>query len=98
MPSLIKEINRLISKGMYVFLFDICNGFLKTDILKTSILLEGNLKTCTTFKEQKGTKYILGNVYFGIIVFSCLSSTKLCLRYFLMCFDREITGFYQSSL
>ena len=40
MPSLTKEINRLISKEMYVFLFDIFNGFLKTDVLKTSILLE----------------------------------------------------------
>ena len=37
---LVKEINRLISKGMYVFVFDISNGFLKTGILKTSILSE----------------------------------------------------------
>ena len=37
---LVKEINRLISKGMYVLVFDISNGFLKTDILKTSILSE----------------------------------------------------------
>ena len=28
MSSLIKEINRLISKGMYVLLFDIFNGCL----------------------------------------------------------------------
>ena len=28
MPSLVKEINRLISKGMYVFLFDVFNGCL----------------------------------------------------------------------
>ena len=40
MPSLIKEINRLTSKGKYVLLFDIYNRFLKTDILKTLILLE----------------------------------------------------------
>ena len=40
MSSLIKEINRLISKGMYVLLLDIFNGFLKSDVLKTSILSE----------------------------------------------------------
>ena len=28
MSSLIKEINRLISEGMYVLLFDVFNGFL----------------------------------------------------------------------
>ena len=56
------------------------------------------MKKCTSFEEQKGTRYIRGNVYFGIIVFSCLSSTKPCLRFLLICFDREIKGFYQSSL
>ena len=35
-----------------------------------------SLKKCTSFEEQKGTRYIRGKVYFGIIVFSCLSSTK----------------------
>ena len=48
--------------------------------------------------EQKGTRYIWGNVYFGIIVFSCLSSTQPCLRFLLICFGREIKGFNQSSL
>ena len=57
-----------------------------------------NLKKCTSFEEQKGTRYIRGNVYFGIIVFSCLSSTKPCLRFLLICFARDIKGFYQSSL
>ena len=56
------------------------------------------MKKCTTFEKQKGTRYIRGNVYFGIIVFSCLSPTKACLRFLLICFDREIKGFYQSSL
>ena len=28
MPSLVKEINRLISKGVYVLLFDVFNGCL----------------------------------------------------------------------
>ena len=65
---------------------------------KLQFYREENLKKCTTFEEQKGTRYIRGNVYFGIIVFSCLSSTKPCLRFLLICFAREIKGFYQSSL
>ena len=56
------------------------------------------MKRCTSFEEQRGTRYIRENVYFGIIVFSCLSSTKPCLRFLLICFAREIKGFYQSSL
>ena len=35
---------------------------------------------------------------FGIIVFSCLSSTKPCLRLLFIHFALEIKGFYQSSL
>ena len=68
----------------------------KTDVLKTC--RKENLRKCTSFEEQKDTRYIRGNVYFGIIVFSCLSSTKSCLRFLLICFAREIKGFYQSSL
>ena len=56
------------------------------------------MKKCTSFEEQKGTRYIPGNVYFGIIVFSCLSPTKRCLRFLLISFAQEIKGFYQSSL
>ena len=56
------------------------------------------MKKCTSFEEQKGTRYIRENVYFGIIIFSCLSSTKPCLRFLLNCFAWEIKGFYQSSL
>ena len=48
----------------------------KTDVLKTLISSEKDLKKCTAFEEQNGTRYIRGNVYFGIIVFSCLLSTK----------------------
>ena len=51
-----------------------------------------------SFEEQKSTRYIRGNVYFGIIVFNCLSSTKPCLIFILIWFAREIKGFYQSSL
>ena len=49
---------------------------------------------CTSFEEQKGTRYIPEKVYFGIIIFSCLSPTKFILN----CFVREIKIFYQSSL
>ena len=56
-----------------------------------------NLKKCTNFEEQKGTSYIWGNVYVGIIIFCCLLSTKPCLRFRLNCFVWEVKGFYQSS-
>ena len=55
-------------------------------------------KICTSFEEQKGTKYIWENVYFDITIFSCLSSTKPCLRFLLNRFVREIKSFCQSSL
>ena len=56
------------------------------------------MKKCTSFDEQRGTSHIRENFYFGIIVFSCLSSTNPCLRFLLICFAREIKGFYQSLL
>ena len=57
-----------------------------------------NLKKCCSFEEQKGTRYIWGNVYCGIIALSCLLSTKLCLRFLLTYFVWQIKIFYQSSL
>ena len=96
--SSLKETNWLINKGMCVLLLDAFKNLLlrKTDVLK--ICQKENLKKCRSFEEQKGTRYIRENVYFGIIIFSCLSSTKPCLRFLLNCFVREIKGFYQSSL
>ena len=55
-------------------------------------------RNALSFEEQRDTRYIWGNIYFGTIFFSCLSSTKPCLRFILICFAREIKGFYQSSL
>ena len=55
------------------------------------------MKKCTSFEEQKGTRYIRGNLYFGIIIFNCLLSTRPCLRFLLICFVREVKIFYQSS-
>ena len=53
---------------------------------KLRLSLKQNFKKCTRFEEQKSTRYIRGNVHLGIIVFSCLSYTKPCLRVFLICF------------
>ena len=64
---------------------------------KTRFSRKENLKKCTRFEEQKGTRYIWGNVYFDIIIFSSLSSTKPCLEFLLICFAREIKGFSQVS-
>ena len=88
MSSLIKEITSYVKHLL----------LRKTDVLKTLVSRKENLKECTTFEEQKGTRLIWGNVYIGIIVFSCLSSAKACLRSLLICFHREIKGFHQSSL
>ena len=111
--SLFKEINRLIRKGIYVLLFDtfnLCSSFSsikevnrfvkhlllrKTDVLKTSILSEKKFEEKHFLGRAK--RYIRGNVYFGII-FSWLSSIKLCLRFLLICFDWEIKGLYQTFL
>ena len=89
--SSIKEINRLIWKGMSNIYY-----WEKLTFSKLRFSRKENLKKCTNFEEQKGTRYIWGNVYIGINVFSCLSSIKPCLRSFLNCFVWEIKGFYQS--
>ena len=44
---------------------------------KLRFSLKENMKKCTSFAEQRCTRYIWEDVYFGIIVFSCLSSTKV---------------------
>ena len=48
----------------------------KTDALKLRFSRKENLKKCTNFEGQQGTSYIRGNIYIGIITFSCLSSTN----------------------
>ena len=85
---------------MCVLLFDVFKHLLlrKNDALKTCRKSKLLRKKFVRNEEQKGTKYIRENVYFGIIIFSCLSSTKPCLRFLLNCFVWEIKGFYQSSL
>ena len=71
--------------------------------MKKWISRKENLRQCTSFEEQNSGRYIRENVYFGTIIFSCLSSTKPCLRFLLNCIVLEIIrvpgkGFYQSSL
>ena len=96
--SSIKKTNKV----MCVLLCDVFRYLLltKIDVLKSfkksKFLGKKHLKKCTSFEEQKGARYIREN--FGIIIFSCYSSTKPCLRFLLNCFVREIKGFYQSSL
>ena len=65
---------------------------------KTWFCRKEKFKKCTSFERQKGTRYIRGNVYVGIIFLSCVSSTKSCLRFSLDCFAREKKGFYNSCL
>ena len=85
---------------MCVLLFGVFKHLLQeiTDVLKTcrkiKFLRKKNFKKFTHFEEQKGTRYTNGNVYFGIIAFGCLSSTKTCLRLFLVFFARDIRHFY----
>ena len=90
LSSSIKEINELI-KGMSNIYY------LEKLLSKLRFSRKENLKKCTKFEEQKCTRYIWGNVYIGITVFSYLSSAKPCLRFLLNCFLGEIKGFYQSS-
>ena len=88
----VKETNRLIWKGMSnVYYWE------KLTFSKLRFSRKENLKKCINFEDQKGTRYIQGNVYICIMVFSYLSSTKPYLRFLLNCFLREIKGFYQSS-
>ena len=53
--------------------------------LKTLFSRKENLRECTSFEEQKGTRHIWGNVYFDIIVFSNLFSTKPYFELLLIC-------------
>ena len=77
--SSVKEISRLINKGMSNIYY-----WEKLTFSETSIFPEKK------FEEQKVITYVWEEVYFGIIVFSCLSSTKPCIRFLLICFTREI--------
>ena len=87
---------------MCVLLFDVFKHLLKNrcsqSLSEKYFSWKEYLKKCTSFEEQTGTRYIRSNIYFHIISLSCLSSTKMCLRFLLNCFAREIKSFYQSSL
>ena len=54
------------------------------------------LKNTRTVSSQR--RKANGFPYFGIIVSSCLLSTKSGLRFLLICFAGEIKAFYQNSL
>ena len=70
----------------------------KPTISKLRFSRKESLKKCNSFEEQKGVRHIWGNIYFGIVVFSCLPSTNPRLRFLLICFARDIKDFHQSSL
>ena len=74
----------------------------KTDIFKnyqkSKFLRKKIRKNELALNSKKGTRYIRGNVYFGIIVFSCLSSIKLCLRFFLYFFAFKRLLFLQNEV
>ena len=88
--SSVKEINSLISKEMSNIYYWI-KPFSK--LVGKVNFLERKFEECTSFEEQKGTRYIWGNVYFGIIVSSCFLSKKCISDFFLLCFAEEIKGF-----
>ena len=88
---------------MFVLLFDVFKYLLlrNTDVLKTcqksKFLGKKTGINSLAMKSKKVTKYIREIVCYGLIIFSCLSSTKSCLRFLLSSFVRNIKGFYQSS-
>ena len=100
--SIKKKKNSLINKEMCSFIwcfFSIEKKWRSQNLSEKYISRKENLKKCPNFEEQKGTRYIRESVYSGLIIFSCFSSTKCCLRFLLNCFVQEIKGFfYQSSL
>ena len=85
---------------MFVLLFDVFNW--EKQVLKTcwnsKFLGNKTWRNELTLISKMYTRYICGNIYFGIIVFSYVLSTKWYLRLPLICFAWEINGFYQSSL
>ena len=90
--SSIKEINRLVSKGISNIYFW---GKPRFSNFRFCFSQKENLKKFTCFEEQKHARYIQGILALST---SAVLSTKLCLRFLLICFAREIKGFYESSL
>ena len=68
------------------------------DVLKTSVFPERKFEEMHQLWRAKRYKLYSGNVYFVIIIFSCLSPTTQGLTGLLICFARQIKGFYQRSL
>ena len=90
----------LINKGFCVFLVDVFEHLLlrKTDILKTFEGISSKVWRNTLAWRAKGCKvYMFRETFILAFIFSCLLSTKPCLRFLLNCFVQEIKGFYQSS-
>ena len=67
--SSVKEINRLISKGMSNIYY-----WEKLTFSKLPFSWKENLKKCTNFEEQQGTRYI-----WGTFILALSSSAFYCL-------------------
>ena len=89
--SSVKEMNRLISKGMLNIYYWQKPTFSKLWFSQKKNALERNP---LALKSKKIKRLIQGNIYFGIIVFGRLSFKKPCLRFPSICFVQEIKGFY----
>ena len=86
--SSIKEINRLIRKGM-------SNIYYREELTLSNLWFSRNenFEKCTNFEKQKGTRYkkhLFWNYRFQ------LSFVYKCLRFLLICFAWEMRCFYQS--
>ena len=56
------------------------------------------MKKCTSFEQQKGTRYIFGKTFILAFLSSAVFRPQNRFSDFLSCFVRETKGFYQSSL
>ena len=86
-------IRKLIGKGMSNIYY--CEKLAFSKLGGKVNFSERKFEEMHYLRRAKRHKIYSGKRLFGTIVFSCLSSTKPCLRFLLVCFAREIKGFYQ---
>ena len=108
--SSIKEKNRLIIKEMLNIYYILYSKFFLT-FSKLWFSQKENLKKYTSFEEHKDTRYIQRNAYLAPSssavfclqncvsdFFSCLSSTKLCLRFLQLSFVYQTVSQISSAV
>ena len=75
-----KEMNKLISNECQTY--TIKKNWRSKNFSEKYISRKENLKKCTSLEEQKDTRHIQGNVYFGIIiVYKTVSQITFSLAY-----------------